>query len=154
MDYNIRKINDKELVEAQTIARRTIRHSYTAFFSEETINMFIDSGAADEEFVKHFEHCYVLANEKEILGFCIFYENFIDLMMIDSNIHGKGLGTTLLQFAESKIAEEGYERMRLETFLENKQAVSFYLKSGWSIIKSQKEEGLNLERITLEKSTV
>ena len=52
----------------------------------------------------------------------------------------KGIGKTLLDFAEQQAKEQGYKKIVIWAFKDNYRAVSFYQKSGYCI---DKEEYLN-----------
>ena len=147
----IRKLKENELEKVQEIAKKVIRKNYKAFFAQDAIDWFINSGESDKEFIKNFQNCNVLIDNDEIKGFNIFFDNFIHLMMVDTDVQRAGYGTKLLNFAEQKMKENDFTKMKLETFKENEQGVNFYKKNEWNIESEKQEDGLNVTRVFLEK---
>ena len=49
----------------------------------------------------------------------------------------KGIGKSLLDFAEQRAKEQGYKKIVIWAFKDNHQAVSFYQKSGYCIDKEE-----------------
>ncbi|WP_105618014.1 GNAT family N-acetyltransferase [Vallitalea okinawensis] len=47
-------------------------------------------------------------------------------LAISPNYQGRGLGDKLMQFAEEKARELGYDSIRLDTYVKNKKAIYFY----------------------------
>lgn len=152
MEYRIARLNKDDLPIVQEIAKETIRKSYNSFLTHEAIEHYIDSGQSDNEFLNHFDNCHVLFVANHITGFTLFFEDFIHLMMIDSNYHSKGYGSVLLAFAEETMKRNGFRKFRLETLKENIQAVGFYQKQGWEIVDSQFEKEINVTRLFFEKA--
>lgn len=48
--------------------------------------------------------------------------------------NGKGIGHHLLELAEKKVLEKGYEQFWLEVYLENPKAIAFYERQNYSTI--------------------
>ncbi|RBO87434.1 GNAT family N-acetyltransferase [Nocardia puris] len=51
-------------------------------------------------------------------------------MMVDPGNHRRGLGRLLLRYAEETLLAR-YSTIRLETFVDNARAASFYEACGW-----------------------
>jgi ribosomal protein S18 acetylase RimI-like enzyme len=96
----------------------------------------------------------VLLKDGDIAAFTIYFEDFIHLMMVDVNLHRERIGSQLLAHCEKQISGNGYATIRLETFEPNLQAVNFYKKNGWRITGAQKEEGMDVNRVFLEKEAL
>ena len=147
----IEKLKREDLSSVQELAKRCIRESYQTFFSQEMIDWYINSGEADREISNYADNCYVLMEKHKLIGYNVFYDNFIHIMMIDPEFQGKGYGTRLLAFAELSMLTKGHPILKLETFLENKQAISFYEKNNWKISHQKREEELDVTKVFLEK---
>jgi ribosomal protein S18 acetylase RimI-like enzyme len=147
----IDKLQKKELSKVQELAKRCIRESYIDFLSQETIEMYINSGEVDHEISKHEKDCYVLKEQNNIIAYIIFLDDFIHIMMIDPNFQRNGYGSQLLAFAEFSMLAKGFPVLKLETFMENKRAMTFYQKNNWQIIKQKREEELGVTRVFLQK---
>jgi putative acetyltransferase len=67
---------------------------------------------------------------KELVGFIAFREGWIDQLYVLPSSQGRGIGTALLQVAQSKSGH-----LSLWTFLRNKNARRFYEKHGFVLVK-------------------
>lgn len=134
-NQSVRKATLKDLSLIQNIARKTIDKCYRNFLGDEGVDWYINSGESDKELENNISNCYILEESSNILGFAIFFDDLIHLMMIDEKLHRSGLGSTLLSCVENKLNETGNANIKLETFEGNTQAINFYLKNGWVISK-------------------
>ncbi|MGN0613941.1 MAG: GNAT family N-acetyltransferase [Porcipelethomonas sp.] len=83
---------------------------------------------------------------KNIMGFIAFYENnsadktaYISMIAVVDNYKGKGIGTTLLKFAENSALSSGMKTVQLEVDKSNKKAIFFYEKNQY-VMFSEKEK--------------
>ncbi|WP_351235528.1 GNAT family N-acetyltransferase [Streptomyces sp. NPDC002133] len=122
----------EDLDTLQALARRTIDTCYRGFLGDKAVDWFIDSGASDTHVKSHLErggvHC--LSQDGRIVGLSILDGPTVDLMMVDSDHHRRGLGRFLLRHAEETLLAQ-YSTIRLETFPDNTAAKSFYEACGW-----------------------
>ncbi|WP_323846436.1 GNAT family N-acetyltransferase [Microbulbifer magnicolonia] len=135
MDIAIRPAQPHDLAQMQAIARRTIDKNYRVFFGgDEGVDWFL-SGPSDDYLAEHLGSAEVIVGNGQVLGFSVCTDNLIDLMMIDHERHGGGLGGRLLAHMENNLFPR-YNTIRLESFAGNHKANNFYLKHGWKIIKT------------------
>ena len=150
-DISIRKAQAEDLSAIQTVARRTIDQCYRPFLGDESVDWYINSGESDKELAHQLENCDVLLKGDVIAAFAIYFEDLIHLMMVDVDIHRTGLGSILLNHAEQQLRSQGLETLHLETFEGNQQAINFYLKNGWTVVKKQKDEEFDFVRVFFKK---
>lgn len=67
---------------------------------------------------------------QELLGFIAFRDGWVDQLYVLPSSQGRGIGTALLQLAQSKSA-----RLNLWTFLRNTRARRFYEKHHFVFVK-------------------
>lgn len=151
-NIQIRKAQIDDLPIIQKIARHTIDKSYRSFLGDEDVDWFINSEESDKELEKHLEHCDVLLIGGEIAAFTIYFDNLIHLMMVDFNMHRKGIGLKLLAHSESQLIAQGNATIRLETFEGNQQGINFYKKNGWSAVKKEVDKSHGFTRVFFEKN--
>jgi ribosomal protein S18 acetylase RimI-like enzyme len=53
--------------------------------------------------------------------------------------------------SEQQLFAQGNATIRLETFEGNKQAINFYIKNGWFLIKQQEDQEHGFIRVFFEK---
>ena len=75
--------------------------------------------------------------QKKIVGLlCIIKKKknlIIDLIAISKNYNGKGFGSYIIDDLQSKFPK--YKKIIVGTYRQNRQAVMFYKKCGFKIIK-------------------
>ena len=147
----IRPAAENDLPAMQALARKTIRRSYRQFMDDEQVDAFINSSSSDHEIARHLKQCKVLEKEEHIVGFTIYFDNIIHLMMVDPDLHRQGLGGVLLAHAEDELFKLGNTIIRLTTFEDNRQAMNFYRKYGWKETKKEKDKSTGIRRVFFEK---
>ncbi|TMV06443.1 GNAT family N-acetyltransferase [Ruegeria sediminis] len=141
-----------DIAPVQEIARETLRKTASVFLGEETVAGFIESGQSDAEISDHFSNLYVARLNGRIVGFVIYWEGSIHLMMVDAKLHRAGVGTAILQWCETQMRVEGHDRAQLQTFVGNAQAIGFYLRNGWTESHRDGPEAGDFAKATFAKS--
>ncbi len=147
----VRKATGQDLATIQKIARETIDKSYRSFLGDVAVDWYINSGESDKELASHLDRCDVLTLDNEIAAFTIYFDDLIHLMMVDVKLHRSGLGSALLAHSESQLFSRDHQVIRLETFQGNTQAINFYKKNHWLVVKEEKDEAFGFVRVFFEK---
>ena len=72
--------------------------------------------------------------------------------MVDVTLHRNGIGSKLLTYSEQQLFDHGNATIRLETFEGNHQAINFYIKNGWSLLKHEEDQEHGFTRVFFEKN--
>lgn len=126
----IRKAKRSEIDEIVQLAYSTFDKSYRPFLGDHNVNWYINNAELRKEILNHFSDLRVLSVNDKIVGFIIYFENFIHIMMIDTSEHHTGLGSFMLTSAEKELFKTN-EHIKLQSFVGNTIATNFYLKNGW-----------------------
>lgn len=97
-------------------------------YAEKLINnaiITVESDSADIQGV-----CAVYATDKAN------YQAYMSMLAVHPNFRGKKIATKLVQVSEAKLKDLGFKSLRLETYKNNVNAISFYKKNGFQIIQS------------------
>ncbi len=94
----------------------------------------------------------MLTEDSIIKAFCIHTKDYIEILMVAFEQHRTGFGTRLLAYMEEQLFSLGHATLRLETFKHNRQAVNFYLKNGWGLVREDVNEDIGLAQVFFEKS--
>ena len=81
---------------------------------------------------------YVYVIEENIVGFIGLDQNYIEGIFVDTNNQCNGIGTSLL----NKVKEDK-DNLTLSVYKKNLNAISFYKKNGFVIIKESIDERTN-----------
>ncbi|MHC4551064.1 MAG: GNAT family N-acetyltransferase [Planctomycetota bacterium] len=152
MSTFIRRALHSDLSHLIALSRRTIGASYRPFLGDEAVDAFIGSGAADRYVEENIGRCSVILRDEQVVGYAVWRDNLIDLLMIDHAVHRQGLGTLLLQRVEAALFER-YEELRLESFEGNRSANAFYRKNGWREVGRRFDETSGSNKILFGKPT-
>ena len=91
---------------------------------------------------------YVHEHNGVIVGFIsIIDDNFVGALFIDTLYQGRGFGKRLLDFCK-----ERYSHLRLSVYVENQQALSFYIKQGFEVEVEQKNENSGFDEYLMNWS--
>lgn len=84
---------------------------------------------------------FVYKEENIIRGFIsIINECYIGALFVLKDYQGKGVGKGLIDYCKSQ-----YEELELSVYVENKDAVRFYKKQVFKIVKEEKNENQNFD---------
>lgn len=76
---------------------------------------------------------YVYIENNEIKAFIsVITKSFIGALFVSSDVQGKGIGGKLLEYCKDL-----YSKLDVAVYLDNKQAIDFYKKQGFSFKKEQ-----------------
>lgn len=95
----------------------------------------------------------VCVDDEVMLGCCILVKLNNEVvrlrqMAVAPNLHGKGIGASLMGFAESIAKDKGYKKMTMHA---RDTAIGFYEKLGYVVVGNQFEE-VNIPHHIMEKS--
>lgn len=81
---------------------------------------------------------YIYKEQKEIEGFVGIKENYIEGLFVKDDCQRQGIGTKLLEYCKKE-----YEYLELDVYIENNNAVSFYLKNKFIILEEKTNKDTN-----------
>jgi ribosomal protein S18 acetylase RimI-like enzyme len=127
----IRKATTKDVKMLDNLDKKTgfVLPQYN--FSKKSIEEMVKKGIT------------IIAEDKEPVGFACLFENFKDgceLYTIEvlKSHHGKGIGTILLKEMEKTSKSLGKKKIYLYCYNKNFQAIQFYTKHNFFVIKIKK----------------
>jgi putative acetyltransferase len=111
-----------------TIAAISFRFAFAGIVPAETLAAR-DPPFFRERFELSWRRMQVAMRDERIAGYSQVSDAHIDLLFVDPELHGGGVGYALLRQAEQDGAAT------LECFSANAQARRFYDRAGWSVIR-------------------
>ncbi|MEE8276099.1 MAG: GNAT family N-acetyltransferase [Alphaproteobacteria bacterium] len=114
------------------ISQRTIMKMYPPFLGEEAVSAYVASGAVSRFFQDNIDACLIASLGAHLIGCASAKRNVLDLIIIDSDLHGRGYGSKLLEAVEERLGERPCV-LTLNSFRDNDQANGFYRKNGWQV---------------------
>ena len=111
---------------------------------------------SEDELTREKEDILIGAFEEEVmLGCCLLTKIDKDClklrqMAVQNNLQGKGIGASMMNFAETVATDKGYKRLIMHA---RKSAVGFYEKIGYKVASTEFEE-VTLPHFVMEKKLV
>jgi len=134
MDYSgIIKTRDFDINEIISIWENSVRATHH-FLSEEDLLFYKDT-LQNEYFKDIYIYCIRNATNR-IVAFMTVSENNIDALFIDSSERGKGLGKKMVRYAIDELSA-----ISVEVNEQNEQAIGFYKKMGFHVIRRSEIDG-------------
>lgn len=127
----IRKALSRDLDLLKTLSRHVIQNNYAAFLEQDLIDDYINSGDADAEIESNLANMIVFQKAGQILGFCVYFDNLIHLIMVKPERQCQGVGRKLIEHAEKQIFRK-FKKMKLQIFDENGLAICFFQRLGFN----------------------
>ncbi|MGI9569030.1 MAG: GNAT family N-acetyltransferase [Desulfobulbia bacterium] len=147
----IRRASQSDLPELQELARRTIDRNYRSFLGDESVDWFLESGESDKEVIENLDNCSVAEEGDKQIAYCVYYEDFIHILMVDPDFQRAGIGKQMLGYVEDEFRRSGRSKCRLESFQENSQAINFYLGNGFVTMAEEVDPNSGVSRVHMSK---
>ncbi|WNJ17615.1 GNAT family N-acetyltransferase [Pontibacter sp. G13] len=147
---HIRKAAASDREVLVSMAQTIILSQFEEFLGAEAVKNHIERGAAAKEIDEHLHQCDVLMLGGDLVGFAVYFDDLLHLMMIAPGHQRQGLGQQLLTHVETRLFTK-HPRIRLETFEGNDIALNFFQSAGWSAQSKQSDPETGIPRIHLEK---
>ena len=125
----IRRGHGADAPDLIELSARTLRSCYTPFLGTQSVEAWI-AQTLDDYVREHVEGAWLARNDAAVYGYCVVKGPVLDLLLVDVNEHGRGIGTLLLEHAEKMLFQK-YTEIHLESFVSNAPANAFYLGRGW-----------------------
>ena len=151
METQIRKAVASDVDTLVALSRRTIDAGYRPFLGDEAVDSFIGGDAIREYIEQSVDRCRVILADGTVVGYSVFKDDLIDLVMVDHGSHRRGLGGELLAHVEESLFRS-FRELRLESFEGNDRANSFYRKRGWVEVDRRFDEDSGVNKMFFQKS--
>jgi GNAT superfamily N-acetyltransferase len=151
MSNLIRRAVTSDVDRLIRLTRETIGASYRSFLGDDAVDGYIGSGAVERYVEESIARSSVILRDGEIVGYAVWRDDLIDLMMIDHAAQRQGLGTVLLRHVEAELFQS-HDELRLESFEANLGANAFYRENGWREARTYFDEDSQVDKTVFVKS--
>ena len=146
----IRPATLDDVLPLAELSHATVLELYPDIIGREAVEGYVASGAVLAYYTERNAWCWVAEMDGKPVGACALRDNTIDLMMVTLDLQRAGIGAELLADGEARLFAE-HDRITLDSFRHNKQAVGFYAKHGWSVDHEFVDEEHGIEMICMFK---
>jgi putative acetyltransferase len=128
-----------EIPALARLAERSYASAFRGILEPETLKS-CTAAFFTARFERDWERTVVAWSEGAPSGFCLVTERHIDMLFVDPDRIGQGVGTALLRHAEAGGA------VTLECFRDNRAARRFYEANGWRVAAEYERPSLGRMR--------
>ena len=122
-----------DLEPLKELIKDTITRNYRPFLTDEGVKFIIKSRYYEEHLEENYEHCLVVEVNDRLCGLGLYKDNRLELLMIDTDIHGYGAGTKLLTDT-LELIKERHDKAVLTINKGNEKALKFFLGRGFKLV--------------------
>ncbi len=147
MDFIIRNVEEKDLKEIAELCINDWKKAYRGFIDDDYLDS-LDANEKYERYKKNYKegHFIVAANEKKVLGFCRYSDDYIDgpyedradcelcALYVNFDDRNLGVGRAIVDFVKNYFRSIGKSKMIIWCFEDNKNGRGFYEKMGGQAI--------------------
>ncbi|WP_300527447.1 GNAT family N-acetyltransferase [Maricaulis sp.] len=149
-ELTIRPATPDDVAALTALSYKTIRAKYPPIIGSETVEGYIASGAVPKYYDERNAWLSVAEIDGEPVGAVALMDHEIHLMMVTLDHHRQGIGEALLRHGEAALFAT-HERIELQTFRDNLQAVNFYTKHGWTPVREYPMAETGIAMLTMQK---
>ena len=92
----------------------------------------------------------VAVDDEQLLGVVALDGHVIDLLWIRADLRGRGIGSALMEQAESTLAAD-HDVAELECFAPNRASIAFYEARGYTTVRTYYEAASGVDRVVMTK---
>jgi ribosomal protein S18 acetylase RimI-like enzyme len=152
----IRPWKKSDLTSIQAITWQSWMATYSSFIPESDLKSYFDIYYGESPLLSMFDHPlmqgYVAESGGHVIGFIRLVFNqeenriYFPSLHVIRDFQGQGMGAKLLEAAEGYATEKGLPELWVGVIVKNREAFSFYRKTGFIFVKE--------EPFTMGKTTV
>ena len=146
----IRRAAPEERARILEVSRRTIRAAYGPILGQSGVDRYAASAEHDAYFDTQADTTFVITDGGAVAGVSVLRANMVDLLLIDPEHQGKGLGTLLLAAMEAELFRD-FDPIALESWKANSRANRFWLERGWTTIGETADERTGAPKLMFMK---
>jgi ribosomal protein S18 acetylase RimI-like enzyme len=132
------------------ICKTSITTTYGAFMHPERMRPWVDGQEVEHYVARMWPRMTVAVDAEQLLGVVALDGHVIDLLWIRADLRGRGIGSVLMDQAESTLATD-HDVAELECFAPNRASIAFYEARGYTTVRTYYEAASGVDRVVMTK---
>jgi ribosomal protein S18 acetylase RimI-like enzyme len=151
LEVELRPADRTDVAAISAMQKASLLETYETFLGRAAIEEFIAAGQVENYFDRHWREATVATSGGEVVGVAVFVDGLLDLIWVRPRSRSQGIGSDLLQAAESE-ATAGNDELTLEVWEVNRRAVAFYERHGFSVTATTEDPQTGLAKLVMRKA--
>ncbi len=151
----LRSATDTDQAAIVNICKTSMTTTYGVFMHPEQMRPWVDGQEVEDYVARMWPHMTVavavdMDHDEQLLGVVALDGHVIDLLWIRADLRGQGIGSMLMNQAESMLAVD-HPVAELECFALNHSSIAFYEARGYTTVRTYYEAASGVDRIVMTK---
>ena len=134
------------------MCKSSMAATYGSFMSLSEMRPWIEGRETDHYVEGMIQKMIVAEQTKGVVGVACINEDVIDLVWVDANCRGEGIGQQLMEAAERIIKLDGFDEAKVECFEPNEGAIKFYELCGYGKKDRYADPVAKVDKVLLVKN--
>ena len=147
---NLRPATEADQPAIVELCKTSITTTYGVFMDPERMRPWVDGQEVEHYFERMWPRMTVAVDDEQLLGVVALDGRVIDLLWIRANFRGRGIGSVLMEQAESKLAAD-HDVAELECFAPNRGSIAFYESRGYTAVRTYYEAASGVDKVVMTK---
>ena len=132
------------------ICKTSITQTYGVFMDPERMRPWVEGREVEEYVARMWSRMTLAVEDEQVLGVVALDGHVIDLLWIRADLRGQGIGSALMDQAESMLATH-HDVAELECFAPNRASIAFYESRGYTAVRTYYEAASGVDRVVMTK---
>ena len=132
------------------ICKASITTTYGVFMHPERMRPWVDGQEVENYVARMWPRMTVAVDDELLLGVVALDGHVIDLLWVRADLRGRGIGSVLMDQAESTLATD-HDVAELECFAPNRASIAFYESRGYTTVRTYYEAASGVDRVVMTK---
>ena len=132
------------------ICKTSITKTYGIFMDPERMHPWVDGQEVEDYVARMWPRMTLAVKDEQLLGVLALDGHVIDLLWIRADLRGRGIGSVLMEQAESTLAAD-HDVAELECFAPNHLSIAFYEARGYTAVRTYYEAASGVDRVVMTK---
>ena len=132
------------------ICKTSLPTTYGVFMNPERMRPWVDGREVEVYVARMWPRMTVAVDDEHVRGVVAIDGHVIDLLWIRADLRGQGIGSALMDRAESMLAAH-HDVAELECFAPNHASIAFYEARGYAAVRTYYESASGVNRVVMTK---